>query len=125
MSTGINKNGSTVSVNDSVSIVAKVVSYTGSGSKATVTAQAPFDASTVSIQANDANAVEQPSDANHTAVSFNGNFYGVKGDDITILGVVTAITGSGQNAVLTVKLVTSGNSISTAAGNTTSAPTVS
>ena len=40
-------------------------------------------------------------------------------------GVVTGITGSGQNAVLTVKLAVSGNSITTAAGNVSSAAEVS
>lgn len=120
MATGTSKTGNTINVGDHVSITAKVVSYTSSGSKASVTAQAPLDASTISIQANDANAVEQPSDAAHTAVSFGGNYYGAAGDDITVLGLVTAISGSGVNAVLTVKLVSSLNSITTAAGNCTS-----
>lgn len=116
----VNKNGGTVNVGDHVSIVAKVVSYTGSGSNAAVTAQAPLDSGTISIRANDANAVEQPSDSLHTAVSFGGNYYGVAGDDLTILGVVTAISGSGQFAKLTVTLVTSLTSITTFAGNCTS-----
>ena len=120
MSTGISKTGNTINVGDHVSVTAKVVSYTGSGSTASVVAQAPLDASTISIKANDANAVEQPSDALHTAVSFGGNWYGVKGDDLTVLGVVTAISGSGLNAILTVQLVSSLTSISTAAGNCTS-----
>ena len=90
--TGFNKNGGVVNVGDHVSITAKVVSYTGSGSNAAVTAQAPLDSGTISIRANDANAVEQPSDSLHTAVSFGGNYYGVAGDDLTILGVVTAIS---------------------------------
>lgn len=125
MATGTSKNGNTVAVNAHVSIIAKVVSVAGTGQLATVTAQAPLDASTVSIKANDANAVEQPNDASHTAVSFGGNFYGAAGDDITILGVVSAITGSGVNAVLTVKLVSSQTSISTAAGNVSSVAEVS
>jgi hypothetical protein len=120
MATGISKNGGTINVGDHVSITAKVVSYTGSGSLATVTAQAPLDTGTISIKANDANAVEQQSDASHTAVSFGGNYYGVKGDDITVLGVCTAISGSGLNAILSVLLVSSLTTITTAAGNCTS-----
>jgi predicted extracellular nuclease len=116
----LNKNGSPVNVGDHVSITAKVVSYTGSGSKASVIVQSPLDAGTYTIQANDAFAVEQPSDSLHTAVSFEGNWYGVKGDDITVLGLVTAISGSGVNALLTVTLISSLNSITTAAGNCTS-----
>jgi hypothetical protein len=120
MATGINRNGGVVNVQDRVSITAKVVSYTGSGSLASVTVQAPLDAGTFVIKANDAFAVEQPSDSLHTAVSFEGNWYGVKGDDITVLGLVTAISGSSVNALLTVTLISSLTSITTAAGNCTS-----
>ena len=120
-----NKNGNVVTVNSHVSIVGKVVSVAGKGSLASVTVQSPLDAGTYVITANDANAVEQPNDASHLAVSFGGNYYGAAGDDLTSIGVVTAISGSGQNAVLTVKLVSSGNSITTAAGNVTSVAEVS
>lgn len=125
LNSATNKNGVTVNVNDAVSITAKVVSVSGTGSKATVTVQAPFDASTFNIQANDANAVCHPNDANHAAVGFGGQSYGLAGNDITVLGIVTALAGTGQNSTLTVKLVTSGNTITTAAGNCTSATQVS
>ena len=125
MSTGISKNGTVVSVNAHVSVIGKVVSVSGSGSLATVTAQAPFDAGTFNCQANDCGAVQQLNDANHVALSVDGKSYGTAGDDISPRGVVTGITGSGQNALLTVKLSTSGNSITTAAGNVSSAPEVS
>ena len=125
MANGVNKNGGTVSTNAHVSIVAKVVSVSGSGSLATVTVQAPYDASTFNIVAHDAAAVQQLNDANHVALSVDGKSYGTAGDDLTARGVVTGITGSGQNALLTVKLSTSGNSITTAAGNVSSAPEVS
>ena len=121
MSTGINMHGGTVSVNDNVSIVAKSVSVSGSGSLAVVTVQAPLDASTFNIVANDAYAVQHESLAAHPAVSIDGKNYGTAGDDITVLGVVTGISGSGQFAILTVQLKSSGNSIVTAAGNTYSA----
>ena len=119
------KNGFTVSVNSHVSIVAKVVSLTGTGSLAVVTVQAPYDASTFTVVAHDCGAVQQLNDANHVALSVDGKSYGTAGDDISPRGVVTGISGSGQNALLTVKLSTSGNSITTAAGNVSSAPEVS
>jgi hypothetical protein len=119
MATGISKNGTVVNVQDYVSIVAKVVSVSGSGSKATVVVQSPLDAGTYSIQANDANAVEHQTDASHLAVSFGGKPYGVAGNDITVLGLVTSISGSGQNAILSVLLVSSLTTITTAAGNVT------
>jgi hypothetical protein len=108
-----------------VSIVAKVVSVSGSGSLAAVTVQAPRDAGTFVIQANDAYAVQQyynskdSADASDTypAVSLDGKHYGAAYDDLTVMGVVSAISGSGQSAILTVTLKTSGNSIQTAAGN--------
>ena len=106
-------------------MVAKVVSVTGTGSLAVVTVQAPYDASTFNVQANDCGAVQQLNDANHVALSVDGKSYGTAGDDISPRGVVTGISGSGQNALLTVKLSASGNSITTAAGNVSSAPEVS
>lgn len=117
MSNAYNKNGNIINVGDRVSIVAKVVSVSGSGSLATVTVQSPLDTGTYSIQANDARAVEQPADSNHVARSLEGNAYGVAGDDISVLGLVTAISGSGIYATMTVKLITSQNSITTATGN--------
>jgi hypothetical protein len=123
MATGTNKNGKTVSVNDHVSIVAKVVSVSGSGSLASVVAQAPRDPSTFTCEANDCVAVQQLADDSHPAVSIVGKRYGTAGDDITVLGVVTAITEApfGQNAVLTVTLINSLASITTLAGNVSSA----
>ena len=85
MSTGINKNGGTVSVNDSVSIVAKSVSVSGSGSLAVVTVQAPLDASTFNIVANDAYAAQHEKLVTHTAISIDGKHYGTAGDDLTVL----------------------------------------
>jgi hypothetical protein len=84
-----------------------------------VVVQSPLDAGTYSIQANDANAVEHQTDASHLAVSFGGKPYGVAGNDITVLGLVTSISGSGQNAILSVLLVSSLTTITTAAGNVT------
>jgi hypothetical protein len=125
MATGIDKNGVTVKVNAHVSIIGKVVSVSGSGSLAVVTVQAPLDAGTFNAVANDCGAVEHTSDASHPAVSVDGKPYGLVGNDLTARGVVTAISGSGLNAVMTVKLSASGTSINTATGNATSVADVS
>jgi hypothetical protein len=125
MATGTDKNGVTVSVNAHVSIIGKVVSVSGTGSLASVVVQAPYDAGTFTIVAHDAGAVQQLNDANHVALSVDGKSYGTAGDDLTARGVVTGITGSGQSAILAVKLNVSGNSINTAAGNVTSVADVS
>src|ERR1039458_9335054 len=103
MSTGINMHGGTVSVNDSVSVVAKVVSVSGSGSLSNVVCQAPLDASTFNCIAYDAAAVAHQADASHPARSINGEPFGLAGNDLSVLGVVTVISGSGQNAKLTCK----------------------
>jgi hypothetical protein len=117
----INRNGQVVGVGDYVTIIAQVVSYTGSGSLASVTVQAPLDPGTFVVQANDCEAVEHSNDSTHTCVSVNGKAYGVAGDLCTPRGQVTVVSGSGINAILTVKLSTSQTSINTAAGNCASA----
>jgi len=121
----INKNGKAVNINDAVSIIGKVVSVSGIGSRASVTVQAPLDPGTFVIQSNDAYAVQQEydstsPDALYPAVSIDGKHYGQAGDDLTALGVCTAISGSGLNAILTVLLKTSQTSINTASGNVSS-----
>jgi hypothetical protein len=124
----INKNGFVVKIGDGVSILAKVVSVSGIGSLAQVTVQSPLDTGTYVIQANDASAAQhQPlstsnnaPDTELPAVSINGKNYGKFYEDLTVLGVVTAISGNGQSAILTVLLKTSLTSIVTAAGNCSS-----
>ena len=125
MSTGINKNGKAVNINDAVSIIGKVVAVSGIGSLASVTVQSPLDAGTYVITAHDAYAVQQEydstnPDALYPAVSIDGKHYGQAGDDLTVLGVCTAISGSGLNAILTILLKTSQTFINTAAGNCSS-----
>ena len=130
---GTNKYGFAVNVNDSVSITAKVVSISGVGSLATLVVQAPLDAGTFTITANDANAVQHNDGTSpgistldspntvHPAVSIAGKVYGAAYDDLTVLGVVTSIAGSGINAILSVILKSSRATINTAAGNCSSA----
>jgi hypothetical protein len=121
----INKNGKAVNINDAVSIIGTVVSVSGSGSLATVVCQSPLDAGTYVITAHDAYAVQQEydstsPDALYPAVSIDGKHFGQPGDGLTVLGVCTAISGSGLNAILTVLLKTSQTSINTASGNVSS-----
>ena len=119
----INRNGQVIHIGDAVSILGKVVSVSGIGSLAVVIVQSPLDAGTYNVQANDAAAVQQKvtvdnaPDSGHPAVSIRGKNYGAATDDITVLGAVTGIAGSGINAVLTVLLKSSQTSIVTAAGN--------
>ena len=120
MATGININGKTVSVNDSVSILGKVVSVSGTGSLATITVQPPTAPASgqFNAQANDMEAVQTDT---ASAKSITGKAFGTAGDDVSVLGVVTAITGSGQTAALSVKLKTSLATVTVPAGSVQSA----
>jgi hypothetical protein len=116
------QDGKQVFVGDQVSITALVISTVPFGttipsSLATVTVETAWSPTTFVIQANDANAVEHSNDANHPALSFNGGKnYGAAGDQCTVLGTVTAITGNNTSASLTVTLVSSGLVVTVPAG---------
>lgn len=123
MATGTSCTGKTIIVGDQVSIQGTVYALSsGSGSTAVITVETNWTPNLISAQANDMNAVEQANDALHTALSFNGgkNFGQVQ-DQVTVLGTVTAISGSGVTASLSVKLVTSGATVSVPAGACTAA----
>jgi hypothetical protein len=109
--------GKAIYINTYVSVTGKVVSVSGSGTLAVVTVQAPFDAGTFTAQARDCAAVQQTNDASHPASSINGKSFGAVGDDITVLGLCTAITGVGGAAVATITLINSQATITTATGN--------
>src|ERR1039458_227013 len=91
-SNAINCQGQSIHVGDAVSIRAKVVSVGGIGSLASVTCQAPLDASTFVAQADDASATQhQPTvdnapDSTTPAVSLNGKNYGRVYEDLTVPG---------------------------------------
>lgn len=112
----LNTNGKPVSVGDSVSIIGTVVSFTGTGPKAQVTVQTQWTTATFVAQANDMNAVQHSADASHPCTSISGKAFGAANDAVTVLGKVTAISGSGETAILTVTLTTSQASISVPAG---------
>jgi hypothetical protein len=93
-----------------------VVSVAGSGGAALVTVETPLTTATFVCNAADCNAVEHSADANHPATSISGKHFGFAGDQISVLGKVTAISCSGNTAALTVTLTTSGLSITVPAG---------
>jgi hypothetical protein len=118
----ISQDGKQVFVGDQVSITALVVSTAPFGSTipsglASVTVETAWSPTQFVIQANDANAVEHSNDAAHPALSFNGGKnYGAPQDQCTVLGTCTAISGTGDQALLTVTLVTSGLVVTVPAG---------
>lgn len=114
-------NGQVISVNDQVTIKGLVVSYTGSGGTALVTVETVLTPNTFVCQANDAQAVLHTADAAHSATSISGEYTGAAQDLISPLGRVTAISGRGNTALLTVTLKTSNLSIQVPAGACSSA----
>lgn len=115
-----NADGKVVSVNDQVTIIGIVTGVSGSGGSATITVMPNCTATTISASGNDMNAVQGPADASHPATSIAGKNFGT-GDNVSVLGKVTAISGSGQFATLTVTLITSGGSVTVPSGSTHSA----
>ena len=121
-----NANGQQINVGDQVSIIATVVSSTPFGSTvpsdlAIVTAGTAWSPATFTHQANDAKAVQHSNDAAHPALDLNGKNYGAAGDQETVLGKVSAISGSGTTASVSVVLITSGATIVVPAGACNSA----
>jgi len=109
--------GKIVNVNDQVSIVGLVVSVSGTGSLAVITVETALTPNTFAAQANDMNAVQTEG----VAKSISGKAFGFAGDQVSVLGRVSAISGSGNTAALSVVLKTSGNTITVPAGVTRSA----
>lgn len=107
-----NQDGKVVSVNDSVSIVGNVVSVSGTGSLAVVTVETVLTPNTFVAQANDMNAVQTEGPAK----SISGKAFGFAEDPVSVLGKVSAISGSGNTASLSVVLKTSGNTVTVPAG---------
>jgi hypothetical protein len=108
-----NQDGKVVAVNDEVTITGNVVSVSGTGPTAMVTVETVLSANNFVAQANDMNAVQSEGSP---AVSISGKHFGTAEDKVSVLGVVTAISGSGNTASLTVTLKTSGLSVTVPAG---------
>lgn len=101
----VNINGKVVNVFDRVTVLGTVVSVSGTGSLAIVTVQSPLMPNTYTVQANDMSAVQN---GPNSAVSKNGKQFGTIYDQVSVQGVVTAISGQGNTALLTITLTTSG-----------------
>jgi hypothetical protein len=119
MATGIN--GQTINISDQVSIVGLMTAQSGTGSTAQITVETQWSPATFVAAAHDLQATEHSADANHTAISFSGRNFGQPQDAVCALGTVTAISGSGTTATLTVVLVSSLMTITVPAGACASA----
>ena len=117
-----NQDGKVVNINDNVSITGKVVSLTGASSIAQITVQPLTGLATFVASGYDMQAVQND---DGVARSINGKAFGFLGDNVTVLGVVTSISGSGNQAILTVLLKTSLVSINVPAGSVRSVADVS
>jgi hypothetical protein len=106
-----NLDGNPVNVGDRVSILGVITALSSPvNENTTVTIQPPLSASTFQANALDVRTVEGTG---------NGPTYGnslVVGNDCTTTGLVTAISGRGNTATLTVKLTTSGSAVSVPSG---------
>lgn len=109
MSTGIGKAGNVISVGDEVTTLGTVSAITGKGSKAVVTVVTHVG-DTITAQANDCYGPQ----TDGPATSHSGKGFSV-GDQVSVMGLVTAIAGSGQAAVLTTALKSSALVVKTTA----------
>ena len=115
MATGTSYDGKSINVADRVSILGAVVSITGSApsTAAVVIAEIYGLADNFTCHANDLTTRQNTSGA---GMSMNGKLF-TTGDRATANGTVTAVSGSGQGAQLTVLLDNSGLSINCSAGS--------
>jgi hypothetical protein len=108
-----NADGKVVGVADQVTIMGTCSVIAGTGPTATITVVSQYG-DTFNAQAND--MASPVGTVGSPQMSFNdGNNFTV-GTPVSVVGVVTAVSGSGQNAQLTVTLVTSRSSITVSAG---------
>ena len=101
-----NIDGKVIAVGDFVSIVGVISSVTGSGEFATVVVQPVFGTTTFNASPSDVNTIEG------TACGAASGNNPAAGAQCTVRGYVTAVSGSGNTAILTVTLAGSGNSVS-------------
>lgn len=114
MAQGTSRNNVPVNLGDQVSILGAVVSVTGSApSTASILVNAQNAGGQFTCQANDCTALQHTTGA---AMSMNGKLFDA-GDRVTVNGRVTAISGSGLSASLTVLLDHSGMSVTVLAGS--------
>jgi hypothetical protein len=113
MATGTSYENFLIEVGDFVSVMGGVQSITGSApSTASVVLQGIYG-ETFTVQARDCTSVQHTSGA---AMSKNGKLF-TTGDRVTANGIVTAVTGSGVTAQVTVRLDESQLSVTVYAGS--------
>lgn len=113
MATALNQMGDPVNVGDRVSIIGNVSSVSGSQNEnATVTITSPLTANTFTVTITD--VITTVSNTTEGA-GMTGNQVAA-GQDCTVTGVVTAISGTGNTATLTVSTSVNATSIKVAAG---------
>lgn len=105
---GTSQNNVLINVGNQVSILGAVFSITGSApSTASIVVTETIGGGTFTCQANDCTAVQHVAG---TAMSMNGKLFAVA-DRVSVNGVVSAISGTGPGAQLTVILDHSGLSV--------------
>lgn len=107
-----NINGKTVSVGDRVTVLGNIVSVSTSDITAAVVIQQPLNANTFSVNAPD---VMVPATLTTEGAAKTGNKLAA-GQDCSVSGLVTAISGSGNTATLTVTTSVNGTTISVISG---------
>lgn len=106
---GTSRNNFQVNVGDQVSILGAVFSITGSApSTASVVVNVQNEGGQFTCHANDCTAAQGTTGA---AMSMNGKLF-TTGDRVSVNGQVTAVSGTGLSATITVKLDNSGLSVS-------------
>lgn len=108
----LNQMGDPVNVGDRVSIVGVVSSVSTNDITANVVIQPPLSASTFTVKAPD---VIVPANQTTEGAGLSGNKISV-GSDCTVTGLVTAISGTGNTATLTVSTTVNGTVISVPSG---------
>jgi hypothetical protein len=112
MASALNQMGDPINVGDRVSIVGNIVSVSTADTTANVVVQPPLSANTFTVKAPD---VYVPVTQTAEGAGASGNKLAA-GQDCTVAGLVTAISGTGNTATLTVITFSSGTSISVPAG---------
>lgn len=114
MATGTTYEGSVINVGDQVSIMGAVISITGSApTTAAILIEELYGFYSFTAHANDLTNITHASGA---GMGMNGFLFSIA-DRVTANGQVTAISGSGQSATLTVTLDHSLLSVTVSAGS--------
>lgn len=113
MSSGTSRNNFPVNAGDQVTILGAVASISGSApSTASVVVNSQNEGGQFTCQANDCTASQNTAGS---AMSMNGKLF-TTGDRVSVNGRVTAVSGSGLGATITVLLDNSGLSITVLSG---------